>query len=289
MKRPQLIAISGLIFGLASSGAGCVTVAQYDELGAKVVELETVVAQRDETLGTTIESAESAVAELEARIKEAESMLRANQANLGVQVQDISTELAMVRGLAEDSRNEGAAQSQAVEELRGDLDERLTHLESKLNEASNIPEGKTPLFNEAERQLRAKNYKQARSLYRTFLSRYPGDAKEPQVHFNIGLSLYSEQDYRSALGEFYWIVESAPKSSQLHDALYYSGMAFAKVGQCGKAIAYFGFLTREDSDAPDRYKKSAKKQVKVLEKDTGTICTDKLEVDIKKAEPKGET
>ena len=97
---------------------------------------------------------------------------------------------------------------------------------------------------------------------------------EPEVHFNIGLTLYSEQDYRSALGEFYWIVQKAPDSSVVNDALYYSGMAFAKVGDCQKAIAYFGALTREESTAPDRYKKQATKQVKVLEADKGKICND---------------
>jgi TolA-binding protein len=287
MRSLHSIAYTGLLFVSTLSSSACVTVAQYEELNGKVVELEKVVAQRDETLSGTIESAEGSMAELESRIKEAEGMLRANQANLGLQVQDIQSELAMVRGLSEDSRNEGAAQGQAMEELRGDLDQRLTHLETKLNEASNIPEGKTPLFNEAERQLRAKNYKQARRLYRTYLSRYPGDAKEPQVHFDIGLTLYSEQDYRSALGEFYWVVESAPESSVLNDALYYSGMAFAKVGQCGKAIAYFGFLTRDDSSAPARYKKQAKKQVEVLEKDSGKICTDRAEPEAKTKTPPG--
>jgi TolA-binding protein len=256
------------------SASGCVTMAQYEELNSRVDELEGQVASRDETLSKTIETAEASLGELENRIKEAEGMLRANQANLGLQVQDMQTELAMVRGLAEDSRNEGSAQGQALEELRGDLDSRLTNLEAKLNEATDIPEGKTPLFNEAERQMRAKNYKRARRLYRTYLSRYPGDKREPEVHFNVGLTLYSEQDYRSALGEFYWIVQKAPESSVVNDALYYSGMAFAKVGQCQKAIAYFSALTREGSTAPDRYKTQATKQVKVLEKDKGKICTD---------------
>ena len=280
MKRIALLALVTLI-PLASGG--CVTLAQYEELNAKVSELEGQAASREETLASTIESAETSLAELEARIKDAEGVLRSNQANLGLQVQDIQNELAMVRGLAEDSQNEGAAQGQALEELRGDLDARLTALETKLNEATDIPEGKTELFNEAERQMRAKNYKRARRLYRTYLSRYPGDQKEPEVHFNIGLTLYSEQDYRSALGEFYWIVQKAQESNMLNDALYYSGMAFAKVGQCQKAIAYFGALSREDSTAPDRYKKQAEKQVKVLEADKGKICTDKPEADDEKA------
>ena len=271
MNRISLFVICGL---LLSSSEGCVTLAQYEELDARVAELQDQVSQRDESLSSTIADADTTLGGLEARIEKAEGVLRANQANLGLQVNDMQDELAMVRGLAEDSRNEGAALGSSLEELRGDLDSRLANLEAKLNEATDIPEGKTPLFNEAEREMRAKNYKRARSLYRTYLSRYTGDAKEPIVHFNIGLTLYSEQDYRSALGEFYWVVQSAPDSSIVNDALYYSGMAFAKVGQCQKAIAYFSALTREGSTAPDRYQAQAKKQIEVLKKDSGSLCTD---------------
>ena len=264
-----------LCLGLAPlSAGGCVTTVQYAEMEARVAALESTIGESDAQLKTTLADAEVSAATLQERLAEAEQLLRSNQANLGLQVQEIQEELAWVRGLAEDSQNESAALASNLKEMRGDLDSRLTNLENKLNEATNIPEGKAPLMAEAERQLRQKNYKYARRLYRTFLSRYPGDQKEPEVRFQIGLTLYSERDYRSALGEFYWIVQNAPESAMIHDALYYSGLAFAKVGQCGKAIAYFKALTREGSEAPDNYKNQATKQVGVLEKDDGKICTD---------------
>ncbi len=267
------------LFVLTLGSAGCATTLQHDDLEKRVAQLETQVASRDTQLQETIAEAETSADELQARLKEAEELLRTNQANLGLQVQEMQSELGMVRGLAEDSQHEAAALASNIDEMRGAMDQRLGNLEAKLNEATDIPEGKTPLLNEAERQLRAKNYKQSRRLYRTYLSRYPGDAKEPEVRFKIGLTLYSERDYRSALGEFYWIVKNAPEAAELHDALYYSGLAFAKVGQCQKAIAYFNALGAEGSEAPDRYKTQAKKQISVLEKDDGSICLDKQGAD----------
>ena len=98
--------------------------------------------------------------------------------------------------------------------------------------------------------------------------------KNPEVHFKIGLSLYHERDYRAALGEFYSIVQDSPDSPVIFDALYYSGLAFAKLGQCKKAIAYFEALNANDSKAPKQYKTQAKKQVETLKKDKGRICQD---------------
>src|SRR5690606_4063378 len=147
----------------------------------------------------------------------------ANQASIGVRVDNLEFDLAEVRGVAEDSLNELAALTQNVTDSRAELDERVTRVETKLNAETDIPEGKSQLLSEAERALKAKEYNRARRLFRTYLSRYPGDPKEPEVRFQIGQTLFSERDYRSALGEFYWLVQNAPESPVIHDAVYYSG------------------------------------------------------------------
>ena len=45
--------------------------------------------------------------------------------------------------------------------------------------------------------------------------------------------------------------------------------------QCDKAIAYFNAIVKKGSEAPDRYKTQAEKQIKTLEADTGKICGDR--------------
>jgi TolA-binding protein len=271
--RPQ----TGIVLiGLLLAQSGCLVFqGQHDELAKEVNDLEKKVASRDKELEETLAEAEAQMAEVQSKLDKAEELLRTNQASLGIRVEDMEGELAQTRGVAEDSLNELAALSQNVEEMRGELDERVSKLETATNAANNIPEGKSALIAEAERQKKAKHPKEARRLYRIYLSRYPSDAKEPDVRFKIGLTLFSERDYRSALGEFYWIVQNAPESTAIHDGLYYSGLAFAKLGQCEKAIAYFEALSRSDSAAPARYQKQAKKQVSTLKADTGTVCRDK--------------
>lgn len=204
-----------------------------------------------------------------------EQSIRESLAKLGARVESIELDAAEVRGIAETSVNEIAANKQNLTEMRVELDRRIAEVASKLGQVTDLPEGKKELLAEAERLLKAKDYKQARRLFRTYLSRYPDETTAPEVRFNIGLTLYSERDYRSALGEFYWIVQNAKSSPLVHDALYYSGLAFAKLGECEKAMAYFNALVKKDSKAPDKYKQSAQQQIDTLSKDTGQLCTDR--------------
>jgi TolA-binding protein len=215
------------------------------------------------------------MAMVEQQLDAAEKILRDNQASIGVRVDNLEIDLGEVRGNAEASLNELAALTQNVADSRTELDDRVTKVEQKLNAETEIPEGKSEVLREGERALEAKDYGRARRMFRTYLSRYPGDPKEPEVRFKIGQTLFSERDYRSALGEFYWLVQNAPQNEIVHDAVYYSGLAFAKLGQCDKSLAYFKALVKEDSGAPDRYKKQAQKQIETLEKDAGKICTDR--------------
>jgi TolA-binding protein len=256
--------------------SACITLKpEHDALEKEVWDLRKKVEARDQELATTLEAAAEQMALVEEQLKKAEELLHTNQANLGVRVEGLEYELSMVRGQAEDSLNEVAALSQNVAESRSELDNRLGKVETAINAEADVPEGKTELLKDAERTLEKKDYPRARRLFRTYLSRYPGDPKEAEVRFKIGLTLFSERDYRSALGEFYWLVQNAPESEVIHDAVYYSGLAFAKLGQCEKSLAYFKAVLEKDSGAPERYKTQAKKQVETLEKDEGKICTDK--------------
>lgn len=258
--------------------SGCITMkADHDELQAEVVALKKKVAERDTQLQETLVRAGEQMAEVEKQLDAAEEILRNNQATLGVRVDNLEFDVAEVRGIAEDSKNEVAALAQNLSEQRTEVDQRLAKLETTLNAETNIPEGKSDLLREAERELNSKDYARSRRLFRTYLSRYPNDAKEAEVRFKIGQTLFSERDYRSALGEFYWLVQNAPDSEIIHDAVYYSGLAFAKLGQCDKSVAYFNAIVKEGSGAPERYKKQAKKQIETLEKDEGKICADRRE------------
>lgn len=259
--------------GLLSTG--CIALkADQDELATEVAKLRQEVLAQTKNTGETISKVETLTDELETKIAELDEVLRRNQADLGLRVDNLEVDAQELRGAAENADFVATAAKQELTELRGDVDVRLLALEEKLNEATNIPENKTELWAEAEKQFKAKNYKGSRRLWRTYESRYPTDAKMAEVRFNIGLTFFSAREYRQALGEFYRIIQESPKDPVIPDALYYSGLAFAKLGQCENAIKYFEALRSRKTKAPSHYKDKAKEQVEILKKDKGEICSD---------------
>lgn len=255
---------------------GCLTLkAEHLDLAKKVDKLETRQNDRSVELDAKVAEADKKLAELQSKLDQAESLLRGSQAGIGVRMEVVEKEVQELRGSTENAELVASATQQGMQELRGDVDERLKKLEEKLNEATNIPEGKDELWNEADRQLQRKNFKLSRQLFRTYISRYPGDARLPDAEFKVGLTFYSERDYKSALGNFYRVIQTHGDSPIVHDALYYSGLGFAKLGQCKNAIAYFEALIRPKSPAPEQYQRAAKEQIALLSKDNGELCFDR--------------
>jgi TolA-binding protein len=269
---PSRVAALLLLAAVLVPGSGCIALkADQDEIAREVDKLRKEVlagseaAERNQTLAD----------QAEAQLEQVEELLRRNQADLGLRVENLELQVQELRGAAENADYMATAVKQELLELRADLDARLTSLEEKLNEATNIPESKAELLAEADKLMGKKNYKQARRLLRTYESRYPGDGQLADVRFKIGLSYFSERDWKSSLGEFYRIIQDSPGSPTVPDALYYSGLAFAKLGQCANAIAYFEALGEKKTKAPQTYKEKAAEQIGILKKDKGELCVDK--------------
>ena len=270
-RRPHSTRALLTLLAVSSSlvSTGCiVTTSEHERLQRQVVELEKKVTARDEAL-------EASLAKAQEQSEQLDRVLRSRAANLGATVDNMELDVAELRGQTEDARNDIAALSSSTSELREELDQRVADLEQRLNRATQIPEGKTALRREADRLLANNDNRQARMFYRTYLSRYPGDTREPVIRFHIGLTLYNEREFRSALSEFYWIVQKASGDAVIYDALYYSGLAFAKLGQCDKSSAYFKALSDEEK-APSKYRSAAANQLEIFAKDDGTICTDRM-------------
>ena len=264
------------VLAAAFVAPGCLTLkAETNDLAAKVDKIETRSIDANKQLDAKLAEADAKLAELQSKLDQAEKLLRGSQAGIGVRMDVVEQDVQQLRGMAENAELVASTTTQGLQELRGDVDERLKKLEEKLNEATSIPEGKDELWNEADRQLQRKNFKQARQLFRTYMSRYPGDPKLADAEFKIGQTFYSERDYKSALGVFYRVIQTYGDAPVVHDALYYSGLGFAKLGQCKNAIAYFEALIRPKSPAPEQYQKAARDQIDLLKKDTGDLCFDR--------------
>lgn len=290
---PTRNALRGAILVLAAvlgpaAATGCLTLkSEHNDLAARVTKIDQSSGDRGAQLDEKLAEADRKLAELQAKLDQAETLLRGSQAGIGARMDRVEEEVAQLRGAAENAELVSSSSQHSMQELRTEVDQRLTKLEEKLNEATNIPEGKDELWSEAERQLQKKNYKLARQLWRTFISRYPGDPKLPQANFQVGLTFFSERDYKSALGQFYNIIQQYSEDPIVSDALYYSGLGFAKLGQCKNATAYFEALLRPKSGASPQYQKAARDQIEILKKDNGDLCFDREDANAGAAAKRG--
>jgi len=281
-------AILVLCSALAAGSSGCLTLkSEHNDLAARVTKIDQSTGDRGAQLDEKLAEADRKLIELQSKLDQAETLLRGSQAGIGARMDTVEEEVAQLRGAAENAELVSSSSQHSMQELRTEVDQRLTKLEEKLNEATNIPEGKDELWAEAERQLQKKNYKLSRQLWRTFISRYPGDTKLAQANFQVGLTFFSERDYKSALGQFYNIIQQYSEDPIVSDALYYSGLGFAKLGQCKNATAYFEALLRPKSGASAQYQKAAKDQIDILKKDTGDLCFDREDANAGAAAKRG--
>ena len=272
-----------IVAALVAPAGGCIALkADQDEIAKEVDKLRKEVLAQSQAATHNDELAD----ELEAKLAEVEDLLRRNQADLGLRVDNLEGDVNELRGEAENADFQASAARQELLETREDIDQRLTALEEKLNEATNIPETKSELLAEADKQFGKRNYKQARKLWRVFESRYGTDPKMPEVSFKIGLTYFSERDYKSALGEFYRVIQEDSNSDAVPDSLYYSGLAFAKLGQCQNAIAYFDAL-KTRKKAPKEYRDKASEQIAEINKHKAELCVDKEEMDAPASKRKG--
>ncbi|MEX1367167.1 MAG: hypothetical protein AB1Z98_28830, partial [Nannocystaceae bacterium] len=121
---------------LACLGSGCIALkADQDEIAKEVDKL------RKEVLASSEAAERNQVLadQVDAKLEEVEDLLRNNQANLGLRVENLELEVQELRGAAENADYSATAVRQELLEQRTDIDQRLSALEEKLNEATNIP------------------------------------------------------------------------------------------------------------------------------------------------------
>lgn len=103
---------------------------------------------------------------------------------------------------------------------------------------------------------------------------YPTDKRMAYVHYFVGVARYFQGDYWGAIDRFYdfyamenWDHPWVPYY------LYWSGVAFTGLGECGYASQYFDIVAHGDVNAPKSWRSSAETALKALADDDGTVCT----------------
>ncbi|MBK6917272.1 MAG: outer membrane protein assembly factor BamD [Deltaproteobacteria bacterium] len=98
------------------------------------------------------------------------------------------------------------------------------------------------LFDEAYAAFDAGSYVDSRALFSSFLTKFPGHDRTPEVRFWLGYGYYMESQNFEALTEWYDVVVNYPEDDFVAYALFYSGLAYTGRGQCDLAIQCYDLV-----------------------------------------------
>jgi TolA-binding protein len=196
-------------------------------------------------LRSDVDKMQKSLPKLQEVLEEATRLLQRNSADLGAEVNAINEEQKRLAGLvmqasryAEEVQGESKRQEQRIAEL----ERRLAELEGKA-EVSN--KSAPQLWDDAMAAMQARDYEQARSLFRTLIAKYPSDEKADDAQMGRAESYFRERKFQESLGEFQRVFEKFPKSSLADDAAYRAGEAAEELKWCTDARAYYGLLLKK--------------------------------------------
>lgn len=271
-------------------GQGCAFQDDLVVVNQRLTALNRRVSGQEKTL-QTLRSEISKCHEDEAKSEEA---FRDKHADLRALVNDLREEIQALRGDMEEmghtARHEMATLSESESErskrwetlqqtVRSSLD-RIVRLEEYLGmePSEKLPVGATEganlgekqptqvsadvLYAQAKGQFDKGQYEDARTMFATFVKKYPKSDNADNAQFWMGEIYYREKWYEKAILEYQKVIEKYPKGNKVSSALLKQGFAFLNLGDEDNARLILKELAR-------KYPKS--NEANIAKKKLGTL------------------
>jgi TolA-binding protein len=212
------------------------------------------------------------VVRLKKVLDDATALLARNSADVGAKAAKNESDIAAVVGRIEELNHTLEQQTDA----RSRLETRLASIEQTQGKIGdkvglNMPDDKDQLWSQAGQRLSSGQRDEGRRFYRTFIQRFPQDARAPQAYLAIGQSFSQESKYPYAAAEFQKILDNYSSSPEVPEAMWQLARTFAQLKFCSDARALLGDLVK-------RYPKSpragdARGELKTIAKLPKSACT----------------
>jgi tol-pal system protein YbgF len=267
MKR--VLEVFGVVL-LSTSLSGCfafVTKEEGRELKAQIEEVRNLSAKNEVKAAELAKELDEQLKRLRGVVDEATKVVTRNSADVGLQVQKLTTDLGQIQGRIDDLQHAEDALTKQFQDYRAASDTKLEQLTNAATVAKNPPMPETPdaLFAEADKRLAAQQWTDARRLYEAFVNRNPNDPRSARAQYDIGEAYSGEKRYANAIGAYTKVVDNFPKSDVVPDAMYKNGLAFYALKYCGDAKVYFQELLKRYPRTS--WKKDAAEQLHKLTRD----------------------
>lgn len=251
---------------------GCVSSSEGDLMRHNISELRV----RLDAIDKRDAEYKQQVIRLKKVLDDATALLARNSADVGAKAAKNESDLAALNGRVEELNHSFEQQSRQEEDARTRFETRIASLEQTQGKIGdkvglNIPDDKELLWSQAGQRLVAGQRDEGRRFYRTFIQRFPQDARAPQGYLAIGQSFTQESKFPYAAAEFQKILDNYASSPEVPEAMWQLALTFKQLKFCSDARALLGDLVK-------RYPKSkrvgdAKSELKQIAKLPKSECT----------------
>ena len=191
------------------------------------------------------------VAQLRVVLDEATAFLGRNSADLGTRVAKNEGDIAAMTGKLEEAKYQVVELQKrlvSLEQTQGQLQQNQQRIVDRV--APTMPEDKESLWKEAQRRLSEGQRDDARRFLRSFVQRFPEDARAAQALLQVGLSFTQELKHSNAVAEFSTLIQRFPRSPEVPEAMWQLAESFVVLKFCGDAKAMYQDLAKRYPKSP---------------------------------------
>jgi TolA-binding protein len=227
--------------------AGCVTTGEGDKMRADINRLR----ERLDALDVRDKDLTDKVVQLRKVLDEATALLGRNSADLGARVAKNETDIAAMTGKIEEAKylvdqlqqqvSSTTSKVATVEQTQQRIVDRV---------APTMPEDKESLWKEAQRRLAEGQREEGRRFLRSFVQRFPTDARAPQAQLQVGMTFVQELKHSNAAAEFSNLIQRFPRAPEVPEAMWQLAESFVVLKFCGDAKAMYQDLAKRYPRSP---------------------------------------
>jgi TolA-binding protein len=227
--------------------AACVTSGQGDRMNADITRLR----ERLDAMEVRDRDINQKVAQLRKVLDEATALLGRNSADLGARVAKNEADIEAMTGKVEEAKylaGELQKQVSLATTKVGSLEQTQQRIVDRV--APTMPEDKEALWKEAQRRLSEGQREDGRRFLRSFVQRFPDDARAPQAQLMIGMTFIQELKHSNAAAEFSNLIQRFPRAPEVPEAMWQLAEAFVVLKFCGDAKAMYQDLAKRYPKSP---------------------------------------
>jgi len=198
------------------------------------------------------------VVQLRKVLDEATALLGRNSADLGARVAKNEADIAAMTGKIEEAKylvgelqkqvNLATTKVAVVEQTQQQLQSTQQRIVDRV--APTIPEDKETLWKEAQRRLSEGQREDARRFLRSFIQRFPDDARAPQAQLQVGVTFIQELKHQNGAAEFSSLIQRFPRAPEVPEAMWQLAEAFVALKFCSDAKAMYQDLAKRYPRSP---------------------------------------